>query len=145
MCVSRASTFAFSLRDLTLARQIAALGLEIVAREVVRFDSALCEEFYEHVRDSAYWEGIVEFITSGPIVAMALRGENAILRWREAMGPTWPPDACKTHPESIRARFGSDRCGANAVHGAKSVAEVERQLAFLRAHFAGFDDAALYM
>ena len=59
--------------------------------------------------------------------------------------PRRPPDACKTHPESIRARFGSDRCGANAVHGAKSVAEVERQLAFLRAHFAGFDDAALYM
>ena len=55
--------------------------------------------------------------------------------------PRRPPDACKTHPESIRARFGSDRCGANAVHGAKSVAEVERQLAFLRAHFAGFEEA----
>ena len=76
-------------RDLTRARQIAALGLDIVAREDVRFDRALCEEFYEHVRDSAYWEGIVEFITSGPIIAMALRGDDAILRWREAMGPTW--------------------------------------------------------
>eukprot|EP00812_Abedinium_dasypus_P003562 NODE_14397_length_232_cov_59.762712.p3 GENE.NODE_14397_length_232_cov_59.762712~~NODE_14397_length_232_cov_59.762712.p3 ORF type:complete len:63 (-),score=17.61 NODE_14397_length_232_cov_59.762712:26-214(-) len=59
-------------------------------------------------------------------------------KWRHAMGPTWPPDAVRTHPESIRARFGSDRCGANAVHGAKSAAEVERQLAFLRVHFAAF-------
>jgi nucleoside diphosphate kinase len=52
---------------------------------------------------------LLDYITSGPVVAMELLGEDAISKWRNVIGPTDPSEARQTAPNSIRARFGHGR------------------------------------
>ena len=84
------------------------------------------------------FEPNVKFMSSAPSLAIVMRGKNVISRWREMIGKPWPPDARNRTPGSLRARFGRDEIGKNAVHGAASTAEVVEQLNFLATHFKSF-------
>ena len=88
-------------------------GLRIVALRSFRLTRAQAEGFYAVHRQRPFFSALVEFMTSGPIVAAVLEGEGAIARWRELMGPT---DSTKAPPGTIRQRFGTD-VEKNAVHG----------------------------
>jgi nucleoside-diphosphate kinase len=99
-------------------------GLKVSAAKLVRLNKELCSEFYAEHKERPFFGELVSFMTSGPVMLMALTGENAVLRNREIMGATDPKKAA---PGTLRALFG-DNVGENAVHGSDSLASAEREL-----------------
>jgi len=99
-------------------------GLKIAAAKMAKIPRAQCEEFYAEHKERPFFGELVDFMTSGPVLLMALRGENAITRNREIMGAT---DPAKAAEGTIRKLFG-DNMGENAVHGSDSAASAEREL-----------------
>jgi nucleoside-diphosphate kinase len=88
-------------------------GLKIVAARMKQLSRADAEEFYEVHRGRPFFNDLVKFMTSGPVMIQVLEGENAITLNRELMGATNPKDAA---PGTIRADF-AESIDANAVHG----------------------------
>jgi nucleoside-diphosphate kinase len=84
------------------------------------------EEFYGVHRAREFFPGLVDFITSGPLVAVRLEGENVCRRVREFVGVT---DPAKAAPGTIRADFGTS-VRANAVHASNPEEDVRREIAF---------------
>lgn len=99
-------------------------GLKIAAAKLTLLTKPLCEEFYAEHKARPFFGELVSFMTSGPVMLMALHGENAVLRNREIMGATDPKKAA---PGTIRALFG-DNMGENAVHGSDSADSAKREL-----------------
>ena len=89
-----------------------------------KIEKSKCEEFYAEHKERPFFGELVSFMTSGPVVLMALKGENAVTRNREIMGATDPKKAA---PGTLRALYG-DSVGENAVHGSDSPASAEREL-----------------
>lgn len=81
-------------------------------------------------RERPFFGELVEFMTSGPVVAMVLEGEDAIRRVREIIGPTDSNEARKVAPNSIRALFGTDK-GKNAVHASDSKESADYEIPFI--------------
>ena len=88
-------------------------GLKVVAAKLLRLSLAQAEGFYAVHRGRPFFGSLCEFMSSGPIMAMVLEGENAIARNREIMGVT---DSTKAAEGTIRRRFGTN-IERNAVHG----------------------------
>ena len=88
-------------------------GLHIVAAKMVHLTKQQAEQFYAVHKGKPFFEALTTFMSSGPIMAQALAGENAILKNRETMGATDPKKAA---PNTIRADFG-ESIDHNAVHG----------------------------
>lgn len=99
-------------------------GLSVAAAKLVRLSKSKCEEFYAEHKARPFFGELVSFMTSGPVLLMALRGENAVAKNREIMGATDPKKAA---PGTIRALFG-DNVGENAVHGSDSLQSAQREL-----------------
>ena len=100
-------------------------GLKLAAMKLMQVDDALARRHYgEHV-DRPFFAGLVSFITSGPIVAMAWEANNAVEIVRATMGVTNPANAA---PGTIRGDFGID-IGRNLIHGSDSPQSAERELA----------------
>jgi nucleoside-diphosphate kinase len=100
-------------------------GLKVSAAKLVKIPKAQCEEFYAEHKARPFFGELVTFMTSGPVLLMALTGENAVLRNREIMGATDPKKAA---PGTIRALWG-DSVGENTVHGSDSIDSAKRELA----------------
>ena len=99
-------------------------GLKIVGMKLMQVSDELANRHYgEHV-GKPFFDGLVGFITSGPIVAMAFEGGNAVSIARKTMGATNPADSL---PGSIRGDFGID-IGRNLVHGSDSPESAVREL-----------------
>ena len=100
-------------------------GLRIVAARMMHLSRTEAEGFYAVHRERPFFGELVRFMTSGPVLALALEGDNAVAKNRELMGATDPKKAAKG---TIRADF-ADSIDANAVHGSDSAenarAEVE--------------------
>lgn len=99
-------------------------GLNVAAAKMVRLEKSQCEEFYAEHKERPFFGELVEFMTSGPVVLMALKGDNAIAKNREVMGATNPEEAAAG---TLRADWG-DSVGENAVHGSDSPESAEREL-----------------
>jgi nucleoside-diphosphate kinase len=99
-------------------------GLTVAAAKLVNLEKAKAEEFYAEHKARPFFGELVSFMTSGPVMLMALYGENAVAKNREIMGAT---DPAKAAPGTIRALFG-DNMGANAVHGSDSPESAMREL-----------------
>jgi nucleoside-diphosphate kinase len=102
-----------------------ARGLRIVGMKLVHADRALAERHYAVHRDKPFFSGLVEFITSAPLVAMAVEGPNAIAMCREINGKTRPHEAA---PGSIRGDWAVDT-GHNLVHASDSPDNATAELA----------------
>jgi nucleoside-diphosphate kinase len=100
-------------------------GLKVAAAKLTILSRKKCEEFYAEHKDRPFFGELVAFMTSGPVMLMALCGEGAVMKNREVMGATDPKKAA---PGTIRAEFG-DNVGENTVHGSDSAASAERELA----------------
>lgn len=100
-------------------------GLKVSAAKLTRIPKSQCEEFYAEHKARPFFGELVTFMTSGPVLLMALTGENAVLRNREIMGATDPKKAA---PGTIRALWG-DSVGENTVHGSDSIDSAKRELA----------------
>ena len=117
----------------TITARLESTGLKIVGMKLMRVSNDLAERHYaEHV-GKPFFEGLVSFITSGSIVAMALEGDGAISIVRKTMGATNPADSA---PGSIRGDFATD-IGRNLVHGSDSPESAARELALF------FDDSEI--
>jgi nucleoside-diphosphate kinase len=100
-------------------------GLTIAAAKLTVLSRKKCEEFYAEHKERPFFGELVDFMTSGPVMLMALHGENAVSKNREIMGATDPKKAA---PGTIRAKHG-DSVGENAVHGSDSPSSAARELA----------------
>jgi nucleoside-diphosphate kinase len=99
-------------------------GLKLVACKLTQVDRETAERHYAEHTKKPFFEGLVDFITSGPVLTMAWRGKRAVEIVRRLMGATDPGEAAAG---TIRGDFGMD-IGQNLVHGADSPASAEREL-----------------
>jgi nucleoside-diphosphate kinase len=107
-------------------------GLKIVGLRLVHLSEAQARAFYAVHKERPFYSSLVKFMTSGPVVVMAIEGENAIARYREVMGPT---DSKKAPAGTIRNKYGTD-IEKNAVHGSDGPDTARGELSFF---FAGQD------
>ncbi len=99
-------------------------GLKIVAMKMLRIPREMAEKHYgEHV-GKPFYEKLVSYITSGPVVAMVVEGKNAVRVVRDMMGKTNPVES---PPGTIRGDYGLE-IGRNVVHGSDSLASAEREI-----------------
>ncbi|MBL3557083.1 MAG: nucleoside-diphosphate kinase [Marinobacter sp.] len=101
-------------------------GLTIVAAKMMHLTQEQAEGFYAEHKERPFFNDLVAFMTSGPVVVQVLEGEGAILKNRDLMGATNPKEA---EAGTIRADFASS-IDANAVHGSDSAASAEREIAY---------------
>jgi nucleoside-diphosphate kinase len=99
-------------------------GYIISAMKLMQLDGVRAREHYAEHKGKAFFNDLVDFITSGPIVAMAVEGESAIEGCRQLIGAT---DPLAAGPGSIRADL-AQTIGRNLVHGSDSHASAEREL-----------------
>lgn len=99
-------------------------GYRVVGLKQFVISRELAENHYGEHRERPFFGELVSFITSGPVVAIALEGENAILGWRGMMGATNPANAA---PGSIRADYATTT-GENISHGSDGPESAEREL-----------------
>lgn len=114
-------------------------GFEIVRLQKVIIAKDLAEEFYAVHKERPFFGEAIEFVTSGPVVVMALHKENAVASWRELIGATNPAQAA---PGTIRHTFGTD-VGKNAVHGSDSFENALNELELFFPDLFGFDMSEL--
>ena len=110
-------------------------GFEVRALKMFRFTEDQAKQFYIVHKERPFYGELVEFMTSGPVVAAVLEGENAIQRVREIIGPTDSEEARKVAPDSIRALFGTDK-GQNAIHASDSEESANYEIPFI---FSGLE------
>ena len=101
-------------------------GLQIVAARMTRLTQDQARGFYAEHEGKGFFDVLVSYMTSGPVVVQVLEGEGAIAKNRELMGATNPKDAA---PGTIRADF-AESVEANAVHGSDSAESAAREISF---------------
>jgi len=101
-------------------------GLKIVAAKMLSLTTKEAESFYGEHKARPFFNDLVKFMTSGPVVVQVLEGENAVLLNRELMGATNPAEAA---PGTIRSDFAQS-IDANAVHGSDSTTSAEREVSY---------------
>lgn len=115
-------------RNLTGAinQKIEDSGLAIVAQKRIRLTPGQAEEFYAVHKERPFYQDLVKFMTSGPVVVQVLEGEDAVAKYREVMGATNPANA---EAGTIRAEF-AESIEANSVHGSDSDENAAKEIHF---------------
>ncbi len=103
-----------------------AAGLQIVAMKKLRLSEEQARGFYAVHKQRPFYQDLVKFMTSGPVVVSVLEGPGAIARNRELMGPT---DSTQAAPGTIRGDFGTD-IERNAVHGSDAPETARVEIAY---------------
>ena len=122
------------LRKMLLEKFIQGLkknGIKIVAAKMLSLTIKEAESFYGEHKERPFFNDLVKFMTSGPVMVQVLEGENAVLENRNLMGATDPREA---GIGTIRADF-ADSIDANAVHGSDSIETAKQEINFF---FPGF-------
>ena len=101
-------------------------GLKIIKAKMAHLSKAEAEGFYAVHKERPFFNDLVSFMTSGPVMIQALEGENAVLKNRELMGATNPKEA---NPGTIRADF-AESIDANAVHGSDSLENAKIEIEY---------------
>ena len=99
-------------------------GLRVVASKRIQLSKAQAEAFYAVHKERPFFNGLVTFMTSGPVVVQVLEGEGAIAKNREVMGATNPANAA---PGTIRKEF-AESIEANSVHGSDSPENAKKEI-----------------
>ena len=101
-------------------------GLRIAAMKKLQLSKCDAQAFYAIHKDRPFFNDLVEFMISGPVVVMVLEGDNAVSKNRDLMGATNPKEA---KPGTIRADFAQS-IDANAVHGSDSLENARNEIVF---------------
>ena len=112
-----------NITGLIIAR-LEGAGLRVIAQKRVWWKKKDAQKFYEVHKGQDYYKGLIQFMTSGPIVLQVLEGESAIVKNRTVMGKTNPVDA---EPGTIRKDFGVNM-QRNSVHGSDSPESAKREI-----------------
>jgi nucleoside-diphosphate kinase len=107
-------------------RRFEKAGLRIVAAKMQHLSQKQAQEFYAVHKERPFFKGLVEFMSSGPVMIQVLEGENAIAMNRQIMGATNPKEAAAG---TIRADF-AESIDHNAVHGSDSADNAKQEIAF---------------
>ena len=100
-------------------------GLRLAGLRLLQMDEAMARRHYAEHEGKPFFAGLVEFITSGPLIAAVFEGENAVAAARQTMGATSPTEAA---PGTIRGDLGLE-LGRNLVHGSDSIESAQREIA----------------
>lgn len=109
-------------------------GLKLIALKMLRLAPDVAKLHYHEHQDKPFFVELIDFITSGPLVAMVLEGDNAVQAVRNMMGPTNPGAAA---PGTIRGDYAL-RMSSNVVHGSDSITSANREIAIF------FGDGEVY-
>ena len=101
-------------------------GLNIIAQKRFQMTRDMAQKFYEIHKDRPFFNDLVDFMISGPVITQVLRGENAVKVNRDVMGATNPKDAEKG---TIRKEF-AESIEANSVHGSDSLENAKSEISF---------------
>lgn len=104
-------------------------GLGIKDAKMVMLTKWQAQQFYSEHAGKEFYSDLIDHMTSGPVIALALVGSDAVSVWRQSLGPTNPAQAKVEKPDSIRAKFGTVN-PRNAVHGSDSAASAKREMDF---------------
>ena len=107
-------------------------GLKIIAQKRLKLSREMAQKFYEVHKDRPFYNDLVDFMISGPVVVQVLSGENAVMLNREVMGATNPSEAKEG---TIRKEFALS-IEANSVHGSDSLENAKNEISFF---FSGIE------
>ena len=107
-------------------------GLKIIAQKRLKLSTEMAQKFYEVHKDRPFYNDLVDFMISGPVVVQVLSGENAVMLNREVMGATNPSEA---KDGTIRKEFALS-IEANSVHGSDSLENAKNEISFF---FSGIE------
>jgi nucleoside-diphosphate kinase len=110
----------------SILARISEAGFRIAALKMLHMTRGQAEGFYEVHRGRPFYEGLVEFMSSGPVIVTVLSHPNAVEEFRSLIGTT---DPAKAAPGTVRAEFGTD-VRMNAVHGSDSPENARREASF---------------
>ena len=113
-------------RNITINAKFEDAGLNIIAQKRLQMTKYMAQKFYEIHKDRPFFNDLVDFMISGPVIAQVLRGENAVKSNRDIMGATNPKEAEKG---TIRNEF-AESIEANSVHGSDSIENAESEISF---------------
>ena len=105
-------------------------GLKIIAQKRLQLTRSMAEKFYEIHKDRPFFNDLVDFMISGPVVVQVLEGDNAVKLNRDVMGATNPDDA---EEGTIRKEF-AESIEANSVHGSDSLQNAQNEISFFFAN-----------
>ena len=105
-------------------------GLKIIAQKRLQLTRSMAEKFYEIHKDRPFFNDLVDFMISGPVVVQVLEGDNAVKLNRDVMGATNPDDA---EEGTIRKEF-AESIEANSVHGSDSLENAQNEISFFFAN-----------
>ena len=105
-------------------------GLKIIAQKRLQLTRSMAEKFYEIHKDRPFFNDLVNFMISGPVVVQVLEGDNAVKLNRDVMGATNPEDA---EEGTIRKEF-AESIEANSVHGSDSLENAQKEISFFFAN-----------
>jgi nucleoside-diphosphate kinase len=109
----------------TVLQRFEAAGFEVIACKMTKLTPALLREHYAHVASKPFYPEIETFMSSRPVVMMALRGENIVQKVRDLLGPT---DSRKAAKGTIRGDFGTEMM-KNVVHASDSIENGQIEIA----------------
>ncbi|XP_076057583.1 nucleoside diphosphate kinase homolog 7 isoform X2 [Oratosquilla oratoria] len=104
-------------------------NFEVAQMKMVQLTREEAGEFYKEHQGRSFFQSLLDYITSGPVVALHLISRDAVRKWRTTLGPTDSNLARQDDPESIRAKFGKDK-QSNAAHGSDSDTSANREIEF---------------
>lgn len=110
-------------------------GLKIIAQKRLQLTRSMAGNFYEIHKDRPFFNDLVDFMISGPVVVQVLEGDNAVKLNRDVMGATNPKEA---EEGTIRKEF-AESIEANSVHGSDSLENAKNEISFFFANIELFD------
>ena len=111
-------------------------GLKIIGQKRIKLTQETAGKFYEVHKDRPFFQDLVSFMISGPVVVQVLQGDNAVSLYRKIMGATNPEEA---EAGTIRKQFALS-IEANSVHGSDSIENAQKEIAFFFSETEIFED-----
>ncbi|XP_068596913.1 nucleoside diphosphate kinase homolog 5 [Brachionichthys hirsutus] len=105
-------------------------GFTIVQKRTLQLSPEQCSDFYADQYGKLSFPSLTAFMSSGPIIALTLACHDAIARWKSIMGPGNSIQAREIHPESLRAKYGTNEL-KNALHGSETIHAAVREIKFI--------------
>ncbi|KAM3848064.1 nucleoside diphosphate kinase homolog 5 isoform 1-T2 [Vipera latastei] len=105
-------------------------GFTIVQKRKLQLSPEQCSNFYVEQYGKMFFPNLTAYMSSGPLVAMVLARQKAISYWKELLGPSSTIVAKETHPDSLRAIYGTDDL-RNGLHGSANFSSAEREIRFM--------------
>ena len=111
-------------------------GLKIIGQKRIKLTKETAGKFYEVHKERPFFQDLVSFMVSGPVIVQVLQGENAVALYRKVMGATNPQDA---EEGTIRKEFALS-IEANSVHGSDSIENARKEISFFFSETEIFED-----